>query len=103
MTNIASQALFIMNSTIVMEQSQALANQLLSMEGADNPERIEWLYRKVLGRPAGSEELEDCLAHLEKYAAALEENGITGDEQKGHSWQSLCRALLASNEFIYLD
>ncbi len=102
-TNIASQALFIMNSTIVMEQSQALANQLLSMEGADNPERIEWLYRKVLGRPAGSEELEDCLAHLEKYAAALEENGITGDEQKGHSWQSLCRALLASNEFIYLD
>jgi len=102
-TNIASQALFIMNSTIVMEQSQALASQVLSMEGADNPERIEWLYRKVLGRPAGSEELAACLAHLEKYAAALEENGITGDEQKGHNWQSLCRALLASNEFIYLD
>ena len=102
-TNIASQALFIMNSKIVMEQSQALAEQLLSMEDADNPDRIRQLYLKVLGRPAGAEELARCLAHLEKYAAALEEKGITGNEQKLQSWQSLCRAILASNEFIYLD
>ena len=102
-SNIASQALFIMNSTIVMEQSQALAEQLLSMEDADNPDRIKQLYLKVLGRPAGAEELARCLAHLEKYAAALEEKGITENEQKLQSRQSLCRALLASNELIYLD
>ena len=92
-----------MNSKIVMEQSGALAGQLLSMDKASDPQRIQGLYMKVLGRPARDEELASCLAHLEKYSAALEKNGITGADQLRQSWQSLCRALLASNEFIYLD
>jgi hypothetical protein len=102
-TNIASQALFFMNSKIVMEQSEALAEQLLSMDKASGQQRIQGLYMKVLGRPARDEELASCLAHLEEYSAALEKNGITGADQLRQSWQSLCRALLASNEFIYLD
>jgi hypothetical protein len=102
-TNIASQALFIMNSKIVKDQSESLARMLLATGTEDAQQRIQRLYLQVLGRTAGEEELASCLAHLEKYSAALEENGIKGEERRLQSWQSLCRALLASNEFIYLD
>jgi hypothetical protein len=102
-TNIASQALFIMNSTLVMEQSKALAQQLLAIEAADDDNRIEQLYLQLLARPPDDQELESCRAHLERYNKALQESGITGPGQTFQSWQSLCRALLASNEFIYLD
>ena len=70
---------------------------------ADVQQRIQQLYLQVLGRTADLQELASCLAHLEKYSAALEEDGIKGADQQLQSWQSLCRALLASNEFIYLD
>ncbi len=102
-TNIASQALFIMNSKIVKDQSESLAKMLLAPGTADVQQRIQQLYLQVLGRTADLQELASCLAHLEKYSAALEENGIKGADQQLQSWQSLCRALLASNEFIYLD
>jgi hypothetical protein len=92
-----------MNSKIVKDQSESLARMLLATGTADAQQRIQRLYLQVLGRAAGEEELASCLAHLEKYSAALEENGIKGEEQRFQSWQSLCRALLASNEFIYLD
>jgi hypothetical protein len=40
---------------------------------------------------------------MRQYEQALVEAEVQADKLSLRSWEGLCRALLASNEFIYLD
>jgi len=102
-TNIASQALFIMNSKIVIEQAEALAQNVLTDGSMDDKARVDRLFMQLFGRVAQDGERLSCLSHIEQYQKALAETDVPVEEHLVSSWQSLCRALLASNEFIYLD
>jgi hypothetical protein len=81
LTNTAPQALFMMNSAFVNDRSAALAKQLSG--------HVELIYQRILNRLPTADEQKDALDYIEK----------TGER----GWQSLCRILLSSNEFIYLD
>jgi len=81
LTNTAPQALFMMNSAFVNDRSAALAKQLAG--------HVDLIYQRILGRLPSASEKEDALAYVEKVG------------ERG--WQSLCRILLSSNEFIYVD
>ncbi len=81
LTNTAPQALFMMNSAFVNERSAALAKQLAG--------HVDLIYQRILNRPPTAEETRDAIEYVAK----------TGDR----GWQSLCRILLSSNEFIYVD
>ena len=102
-TNIASQALFIMNSKIVIEQAEALAQDVLTDESMEDEARVDKLFMKLFGRVARDGERLSCLSHIDQYQKALAESDVPAEVHVATSWQSLCRALLASNEFIYLD
>ena len=102
-TNIASQALVIMNSKIVIEQAEALAQNVLTDGSMDDKARGDRLFMQLFGRVAQDGERLSCLSHIEQYQKALAETDVPVEEHVVSSWQSLCRALLASNEFIYLD
>ena len=78
------QALSMLNGELTNEESTYLASRVEKEAGADRPAQIRRLFELVLNRPPTNEEANN-FAHF---------NGTL---------QSLCRVLLNSNEFVYVD
>ncbi|MBI1353605.1 MAG: DUF1549 domain-containing protein [Acidobacteria bacterium] len=94
-TNVAPQALFLMNSQFVAERARGLAGQLLKQD--DEDARVRTAYLRTLNRAPDAEEIDRGLT----YVAAV--NKQFGDIDQLDAWESFCRILMASNEFIYVD
>ncbi len=96
------QALFLLNDPFVHEQSREFAKRIIA-SAKDDISRIQFAYRSALGRPAEHSEIEMCRSFLESSRARLGESGSSPNQLESESWQSMVRALLRLNEFIYLD
>ena len=90
-STIAPQALYLMNSPLVLRVSEAMAKQLLAEKNLTNIQFAGRLYTKIYNRPPTAQEIQRAVAFV---------NGFTQDRQS--SWQALCQALVSSNEFLYL-
>ena len=97
-TNVAPQALYMMNSEFVHECSESLADRLLSEAAAEN-EQIDRAFRSILSRPPSQSERESAHEYLAQYPR----NDRSADDAKRAAWASFSRTLLASNEFHYVD
>jgi hypothetical protein len=95
-TNIAPQALFMMNSKFVEERSRSVAQRLLQTESTD-VERVDRAWWIILSREPGSEERSAALSYLRGFPA---KSG--NDDVRLLRWSSFCRALISSNDFIYI-
>lgn len=102
-TTVAPQALYVMNNPFVLEQTKALAEELLRNKAATDTKRIERAYLKLFSRPPQSTEIAEGTAYLAKYAAALEAKEKDAEKRRKLAWDSYCQILLASNEFIYVN
>ncbi len=71
---------------------------LLEKTNADNAQRIDRAYLTILNRSATAEEIESGGAYLERFA-----RDNPGALAARDAWESLCKILIASNEFIYVD
>ena len=102
-TVIAPQALFMMNSTLVLKSTRAMAQHLLDRKDMDDAARIRDAYERALARPPASTDIDRALTFIAQIEKAME--GNEKDVAKRHlfAWQSFCKALLSSNEFIYLN
>jgi cytochrome c553 len=98
-TNVAPQALFMMNSKFVAERSKSFAKFLLADVNSSDERRIERSYLLILSRKPAPREMEAALA----YIRSLEQRDNLGAEAAVKAWQSYCRILMASNEFIFVD
>ncbi len=98
LTNVATQALFWLNSEFLTERSATFASTMLAQPGRDDAARIEAAYLKILNRRAEKAEVEDAVKYLNGFRQKFASDQA---EQKG--WQSLVRVLMASNGFVYLD
>ena len=96
-TNVAPQALFLMNSKFVSDRAANLARQLLEEEGWTDAERLERAHLSVLTRKPEAGELDQGLSYVGGFRSRFE--NVTPQD----AWQSYCRILLASNSFIYVD
>lgn len=96
-TNVAPQALFLMNSKFVSDQADLVAKTVLADAALDGKQRVERVYLKVLNRAPTGAEVDNALS----YAASFRQK--FPKMQESDAWQSLTRTLLASNEFIYVD
>jgi len=94
-TTVATQALFVMNSPLVIRAAKSIADRILTEEKQDN-RRLEEMYIRVLDRPPDPGEIDSGLTYIQ----SLRQKWSEIDEEK--AWQSLCHALMASNEFIYV-
>ena len=97
-TNVAPQALFMMNSSFVIARSQGFAKKLLDDAALTDAGRIEQAYLIALTRKPESTEVDNALS----YIANLEKKVAT-PESHATAWQSFCHVLLSSNEFLYLN
>ncbi|MBL8242143.1 MAG: DUF1549 domain-containing protein [Bryobacterales bacterium] len=91
-TNVAPQALYMMNSKFVAERARTLAGKLVEEERVDQA-RARRAWQTVLGRQATPDEVAATL----RYVA-----GFPNGDGQLLAWSSFCRALIASNDFIYV-
>lgn len=90
-----TQALTLLNSDFILEQSDLLAERIEREAGDEDVERIRRGYELVLRRPPDPEEITSALELLR----TLEADGLSRhDALKFH-----CLALLNLNEFIFID
>jgi hypothetical protein len=97
LTNVAPQALFMMNSEFVAARARNVAQSLLDDAELSGSARIERAYLRTLNRRPDAEETDTGLT----YMAGLKSRYDAVTELQ--AWQSLCRILIASNEFVYVD
>lgn len=102
-TTVAPQALFMMNSGFVLNQSQVLARQLLERKDLNVAETVRHLYSVAYSREPSEAEVSRSLAYLDRMRAALTQAGVGASEVELRAWTSLCRAILSANEFVYVE
>ena len=83
-TTTALQALSMMNGDLVNEEASHLAERIAGTAGTDVRARITRAFETVLNRPPSKDE-------LNRFA------------ETGYSLVSICRVLLNSNEYLYVD
>jgi hypothetical protein len=94
-TTVATQALFVMNSPLVIREAKNLADSVLKQERQDK-RRVEEIYMRVLNRPPDANEIDQGLTYLTSFRNKWKQI----DEEQ--AWTSLTHVLMASNEFIFV-
>ncbi len=98
-TTIAPQALYLMNGELVAEQSAALATRLLAIE--DEFERLNRLFETVYSRLPDDAESVAIHEFIDSYSSS---EGEPESESVEHAaWKAVCRGMLSSNEFYFID
>lgn len=85
-TTTAPQALFLMNNPLMSDTAERLSSRLANESVSDDRQRLENLWLLALGRPIEPTEVDIALRFITQ-----------------HSWERFIQALLATNEFVYLD
>jgi len=101
-TTVAPQSLFLMNSKLVAKQSENLALSLLDLS-SDDASRVFEAFTRFYSRPPTESEVESSLDFIHAYEESLRSNGTAADQLRLRSWQAFCRALMATNEFLYVN
>ena len=96
-TTVPQQALFALNSAFVMEQARALV-ALPEIADVKKPaQRVDALFRCVLGRKPTKQQTESALRFIENATADPQtKNGLT-------PWEQFAQVLLATNELLFVD
>jgi hypothetical protein len=83
-TTVATQALFMLNSPFVREQSFYLADRLLAEHSINNTERIRRAYELVLSRDPSPQESSKIRAFLSRYEASYGKAHPAGNFGEAH-------------------
>ncbi len=92
-TNVPQQTLFALNSDFIQDRAVALTRMKGFVSAKNDTERVRFLYRRLFSRLPRAEENELAIDY------------IRSQNQKSETtpWQRLAHALLASNEFVFVD
>ena len=102
-TVIAPQALFMMNSALVLKSTAAMASKLLARTDLDDQGRIRDAWERALAHPPAAKDVDRALTFISQIEAAMQAKEPDVAKRHQFAWQSFCKALLASNEFVYLN
>jgi hypothetical protein len=93
-TTVATQALFLLNSPFILEQSDGTAARVLASSESDDAHRVDLMYRLILARPAAQHERSRAVEFIRNF-----KTGSDGAEQA--KWSALAQVLFSSAEFRY--
>jgi len=114
-TTRATQALYLLNSPFVIEQSRrAAARWLAAYDDVDDATRVVRAYREVLGRAPSDAELAGCVAYLGAEDEPLDDASAepsvdrvtserTAGDMRSERWAGLAQTLFACVDFRFLD
>ncbi len=98
LTNVATQSLFWMNSDFLTDRSKRFVQALLDQKEISEAERVKLAYLRIVNREATDDEVRQSLNYISSYKENYSKDGLAMN-----GWQSFCRVLMASNDFIYVD
>jgi mono/diheme cytochrome c family protein len=93
-TTVAPQALFMMNNSLVRQQAKILAEDLIKRE-SDDDARARRAWTRLFTRPASAEEVRTILYHRDRFLKTGSTPAV--------AWTNVVHALMASNEFLFVD
>ncbi|MBI5757273.1 MAG: PSD1 domain-containing protein [Planctomycetales bacterium] len=96
-TAVPTQALFLLNSPLLNEQSGKLADVLLASPVGNDRDRLAALWLRALNRPITAAEARAAAEFL----AVRDTAEPAKDSDARTAWTRLCHALLISNEFLF--
>lgn len=96
------QALFLMNSPFIHEQSDRFAVRV-GMAFDTLRERIDYAFRLAYGRAPRLEEIREAQNYLRQTRLELQAGGAPVDQLNQKSLASYLRVVMSSNEFLYVD
>jgi hypothetical protein len=94
-TTVAPQALLLLNSRFMDEQSAAFADRLLRADGEAPQRNVERAFQLALGRPPERREHDLALGYLGRARAAA--------DNYRQALAGLCKVVFNLNEFVYVD
>jgi hypothetical protein len=103
-TNVAPQALFLLNSELLRDSARRLAEKLTDRVGpADEKDLVCAAFREVFGRAPSASELRFAREYLAGRPRG--DTRASGDRRpvEADALAALCQALLCSSQFLYLD
>ena len=75
-TTVPPQSLYLLNDAFVRSQALKLAERLLEQTSLSEVERVEWVYRLALGRPATTNEITRAAQYVTEFELALREPSV---------------------------
>ncbi|QNN20820.1 DUF1553 domain-containing protein [Planctomycetales bacterium ZRK34] len=96
------QALYMLNDPFVHEQADALAARLIDGAKQDT-QRVRQAFEMVYSREPSEGEVKMTLDYLNQIQARYKAVGSDQAEPRRAAWASLCRAMLRSNEFLFVE
>jgi hypothetical protein len=72
------------------------------MPGED-PDRISSAFERFYSRPPNENEIASSQAFIASYENNLTERNTAPDQVRPLAWKAFCRALMATNEFLYVN
>ena len=100
---VAPQALFVMNGSIPLKHSRKWASRLLGRRDLTDAGRVDVAYEEAFARLPDVNERDRALTFIHKMEATLEESEVDRSKPRERAWESFCRTLFGSSEFIYLN
>ena len=91
-TAVPQQALFMMNSPMVIAQARRLVNSSGFAQAGSTTEKVRWLYRRVLARDPTANEIDRATTFFDGRS-----------ENAPPPWDQYALVLIASNEFAFVD
>jgi mono/diheme cytochrome c family protein len=102
LTTVPLQQLFVLNSDFMLTIARAVAARLQAVTNSDQDgDRIRQAYLLLFGRVAKPRELELGLAYLRAPEPVAAE--VSTAHNRPSRWERYTQALLASNEFLFVD
>ncbi len=101
-TTVAPQALFMMNSDIMWEASDAAARRFMRLSPRDE-QRVRHLYESACGRTPTAAEAQRLLRFLAAYKDQTANDESDPAAREHSSWQAVCRVMFSSSEFVYVQ
>ncbi|QDT05484.1 Planctomycete cytochrome C [Rubripirellula lacrimiformis] len=100
-STVAPQALFMMNSDLMGEIADSVADRILGMS-TDFDQRIQAIYRQTFGRPASEHDVAIARQFIDAFPAESADQGTNATDANRKAWQAYCQAVLSSSEFLYV-
>ncbi len=97
-TTVPQQQLFVLNSDFMIASAEALAARLGKVAASDK-ERVTLAYRWAYSRKPTADEMQFCMSFLR----SAEANGDKKTKNQLSAWGQLAQAILAANEFAWID
>jgi len=104
-SNVAAQALTLMNDPLVAGQARLWAEGSLAGPAQSDRDRFDRLYLAAFGRLPSEPEARACLAFLAGHPRAHGDGGdpSSSREARVRAWADLCHVLINMKEFIFVE